>query len=240
MHVLLIEDDPSCVDLIRKLLTQIATEVNFTVAASGEEVALLLQKWARHSGGEGLPPPEVIILDLGLPGMGGLEVLSNLRANRVTRKAPIMVFTSSESEEDRSRAYASGAMRYVVKPQDPKNYKERVLAIHEDAMIYQVITKKFDFTTREAAVAISLCRGESTEEAAKQLFIAPATLRAHLRNVFQKAGIKSRMELVSNVLSLLVRKLAAAQAALHKYESVQQQTEPDSTQTLEAAPASVL
>lgn len=97
MNVLLVEDDPDCATITRHVLLRLATEVSVTIAESGEEVQFLLQQWelGLANGDGGLQgPPDMVILDLGLPGMHGLEVLALLRASPITRRIPIIIFTA--------------------------------------------------------------------------------------------------------------------------------------------------
>lgn len=79
-------------------------------------------------------PPEMVILDLGLPGMNGLEVLRRLRACPLTARVPIMIFTASQSPQDRERAYELGATMWITKPNSAANYRkliERMVTIWE-------------------------------------------------------------------------------------------------------------
>lgn len=137
MDTLLIEDDPSSARITRDVLQRIVPDVRVTIAESGEEVEFLLEQWMLGSqGGErGLRrPPEMVILDLGLPGIHGLEVLRRLRKCPLTARVPIMIFTVSESLQDRERAYALGATMWVTKPKAAENYRrliERMVATWE-------------------------------------------------------------------------------------------------------------
>lgn len=79
-----------------------------------------------HGGDESRPPPRVILLDLKLPKIDGLEVLRRLRADERTRRIPVVVLTSSKEDRDLERAYALGANSYIVKPVDFTKFAEVV------------------------------------------------------------------------------------------------------------------
>jgi DNA-binding NarL/FixJ family response regulator len=211
MHILLIEDDRACAALTERVLGETVPGSQVTMVHSGEEAEALLDDWECDSDRQG---PDIVILDLGLPGLPGFAVLDRLRASRLTSRTPIMVFTASHDRVDRERAYAAGAMMYVVKPNDPQAFKERLSNIHRDILFYQVIRESLPLTPKEAEIVIRFCQGSSTEEVTEQLFISPATLRTHLRNIYQKTGVESRMELVSRVMQLVVHKLYDVQVQL--------------------------
>ena len=129
MDTLLIEDDPSSARITREVLQQIAPAARVTIAESAEEVSFLLEQWTLGTqGGESglLRPPEMVILDLGLPGMQGLELLERLRACPLTARVPIMIFTVSESVQERERAYVLGATMWVTKPKSAGNYRKLI------------------------------------------------------------------------------------------------------------------
>jgi DNA-binding response OmpR family regulator len=70
--------------------------------------------------------PQVVLLDLNLPKVGGLEVLRQLRANERTKHLPVVILTSSNEEQDRLHGYENGANSYVRKPVDFNQFIESV------------------------------------------------------------------------------------------------------------------
>lgn len=129
MNTLLVEDDPRSARITREVLQSGVPNARVTIAESREEVEFLLEQWTlgTKSGASGLRnPPEMVILDLGLPGMTGLEVLHHLRACPLTARVPIMIFTASQSPQDRERAYALGATMWVSKPKSAASYKKLI------------------------------------------------------------------------------------------------------------------
>jgi DNA-binding response OmpR family regulator len=103
-RVLIVEDDPPT----RKLLTEFLRMNGFAPVAvgSGEEALPLAE-------GE---PPNLIILDIGLPGMDGWEILRRLQSSSSTSNIPILMLTCYDAVEDLIRAYSFGATYFIAKP----------------------------------------------------------------------------------------------------------------------------
>ena len=109
--ILLIEDNPDDVELTRLALRETDLPMRLVVARDGvEAVEALLGAEAVH--------PQLVLLDLKLPKLNGLDVLSRMRADERTRHLPVVVLTSSLEDEDLARCYALGANSYVRKPVD--------------------------------------------------------------------------------------------------------------------------
>lgn len=112
LDVVAIEDNPGDARLIREALEE-DDRVKVRVAWNGTEGLALLE--------EG-PPPDLILLDINLPGVGGLEIVSRIRANPQLKDVPIVMFTSSQLLEDVRDAETRGADMFVVKPFDVLEY----------------------------------------------------------------------------------------------------------------------
>jgi two-component system response regulator len=109
--ILLIEDNPDDVELTRLALRETDLPTRMVVARDGvEAVEALLGEAAIH--------PQLVLLDLKLPKLDGLDVLSRMRADERTRNLPVVVLTSSLEDEDLAKCYALGANSYVRKPVD--------------------------------------------------------------------------------------------------------------------------
>ena len=117
VEILLVEDNPSYVELTLRALREIAKDsVRVDIAGDGERALAML-----------LPPkvyrlPRLVILDLKLPKLGGLEVLRQLRANPATRYLPVVMLTSSRVPSDVSESYRLGANSFVVRPMNFPTY----------------------------------------------------------------------------------------------------------------------
>ena len=125
-RILLIEDNPGDVDLVREGLSSFADEIELTVAVDGEEaLARLRADWA--AGVE----PALVLLDLNLPRMDGRELLAWIKGDALLRRIPVVVLTTSRSETDIRRCYDLHANCYVVKPIDLEAAFATVAAIEK-------------------------------------------------------------------------------------------------------------
>lgn len=123
--ILLVEDDPRDLELTLVALerSQLANEV--VVVRDGEAALHYLLREGDHAGrAEG--NPAVILLDLKLPKVNGLEVLQTVRATEHLRSVPVVMLTSSHEESDVLRSYQLGVNAYVVKPVEFKQFVEAI------------------------------------------------------------------------------------------------------------------
>jgi len=117
--VLLVEDNPIDVDLTLRAFARRKLTNPVLVARDGEEALAFLPRWEA-----GEPRPLVILLDLKLPRVHGLEVLAQWKAHPVSRDIPVVVLTSSAEDRDIATAYQLGANSYIVKPVDFEKFLE--------------------------------------------------------------------------------------------------------------------
>jgi two-component system response regulator len=124
--ILLVEDNPDDVALTLRALKKnnIANEV--VVAGDGEEALEYLMATGKYAGRNVADMPQVVLLDLKLPKVGGLEVLRAVRADPRTRTQPVVVLTSSTEERDIISGYELGANSYIRKPVDFDQFLEAV------------------------------------------------------------------------------------------------------------------
>lgn len=117
MDVLLVEDNPRDAELTKHALLERRLAKSVSVVEDGADALDFIFCRGRYADRDfGLP--KVVLLDLKLPKMGGLEVLRALRADERTRFIPVVILTSSRDDSDMNAAYALGANSYVVKPID--------------------------------------------------------------------------------------------------------------------------
>ena len=123
--ILLVEDNPDDEMLILRTLKQNNVENNVAVARDGAEALdYLFGTGARAESGR--LKPAVVLLDLKLPKIDGLEVLKRVRADERTRLLPVVILTSSDEEKDMIRSYDLGANSYVRKPVEFGAFSEAV------------------------------------------------------------------------------------------------------------------
>jgi two-component system, response regulator len=127
--ILLVEDNEA-----DELLTLRAFRKNHilnevVVARDGQEALDYLTGTGAHAGRDPAVTPQVVLLDLGLPRIGGLDVLRHLRADERTKLLPVVILTSSKEDEDIVKSYALGANGYVRKPVEFEALSEVVRAL---------------------------------------------------------------------------------------------------------------
>ena len=113
---LLVEDDPDDRELILRALRKAGIAFDVDVAHDGEEALDWIFASGIYAWRDSLDLPQVVLLDLNLPKLGGLEVLRRIRAHARTREVPVVIFTSSVEEEDIVRSYGLGANSFIRKP----------------------------------------------------------------------------------------------------------------------------
>jgi CheY-like chemotaxis protein len=114
-EILLVDDNPGDVRLTREALGGGTVAVNLSVVGDGTEALAFLRRQGRHAEA---PRPDLVLLDLNLPGMPGLELLAEIKADGGLRRIPVVVLSSSAAPDDVRRAYELQASCYVTKPGD--------------------------------------------------------------------------------------------------------------------------
>ena len=114
--ILLVEDNPDDEELTTRALRQAKIANEIIVARDGGEAVDFLFGQGEHAGRDLSRMPAVILLDLKLPKLSGLDVLKRLRADSRTKLIPTVILTSSSEEEDMLKSYEFGANSYVRKP----------------------------------------------------------------------------------------------------------------------------
>jgi two-component system, response regulator len=124
--ILLVEDNPDDQELTLRALkaNNILNEVG--VVDDGAEALDYLFCEGAHAGRDRSIMPQIVLLDLQLPKLNGIEVLKRLRADERTRLLPVVILTSSREEQDLADSYGFGANSYVRKPVDFAEFREAV------------------------------------------------------------------------------------------------------------------
>lgn len=118
VEILIVEDNPSDVELTLRTLKRHNLANHIEVMRDGAEALDFLFRTGPYAGTTLSVNPKVILLDLKLPKIDGLEVLRRIRERDELRKIPVVILTSSREDRDLERAYELGANSYVVKPVD--------------------------------------------------------------------------------------------------------------------------
>jgi two-component system response regulator len=125
-EILLVEDNPDDVELTLRAFrkSKIANEI--IVAHDGIEALEYLFATGKHAGRDNSRLPQLVLLDLKLPRLDGLQVLERIRANPRTKLLPVVILTSSTEEPDLKNGYSLGANSYIRKPVDFQEFQVAV------------------------------------------------------------------------------------------------------------------
>ncbi len=196
--ILLVDDHP----LLRKGVAQlIALEDNLSViaeASSGEEAITLAIK---HQ-------PDLILLDLNMKGLSGIDTLTALKRAEIRSK--IVIFSVSDSESDVLQALKFNADGYLLKDSEPEELIDKInLALQDELVISSplapILARSLRPSTQKASIIDTLTSrelenlkliagGKSNKDIANKLGITEATVKVHVKNLLKKLGVKSRVE----------------------------------------------
>jgi len=132
--ILLVEDNAADVELTLRAFRRRKLANPIAVARDGEEALDYVHRRGRFA--EGAPVPGIVLLDLRLPKVDGLDVLRGMKEHRVYRQIPVIVLTTSAEDRDIRQSYELGAASYIVKPVE----FEKFLEVVERIDLYWVLT----------------------------------------------------------------------------------------------------
>ncbi len=121
--ILLVEDNPDDAELTRLALERLGQHAQVALVSDGAQALDYLSDGGRAA------QVRVVILDIKLPKMDGIQVLAKLKADPRTRSIPVVILSSSSRENDIAQCYALGANSYVVKPVELEAYLDRISAV---------------------------------------------------------------------------------------------------------------
>jgi DNA-binding NarL/FixJ family response regulator len=161
-----------------------------------------------------IAPPDVVLMDIQLPGMSGIACTASLKA--ALPSLPVMMLTVYEDTDVIFRALKAGASGYLLKRSDPAKVLEAITELHHGGapMTDQIARKVIEsfhqakpethpqdkLTAREEEILDQLAQGYVTKEIADKLAITPATVRFHLKHIYDKLHVRSRVEAVIKYL----------------------------------------
>ncbi|MBW7906371.1 MAG: response regulator [Phycisphaerae bacterium] len=164
--VLLVEDDPGDQELTRRALTEGLLRVDLRTVSDGEEALEYLYHRGRHGDPARSPAPDLVLMDLNMPGLDGRDVLRVVKADATLKSVPIVVLTTSRLEADILRSYDLGCNSFITKPVGVEGFVRAV----QDLGAYW-----FELTTLPAGGG--LARAGAGPDADSDLRVAPAERR---------------------------------------------------------------
>jgi two-component system, NarL family, response regulator len=190
IRVLVVDDHP----LMRiGLRTQIDAEPDLQVVAEAGDGPSAVAAYHEHR-------PDITLLDLRLPGMDGPEIITIIR--KKDPHARVIILTTYDADEDVYRAVQAGARGYLLKGTFSEGIMEAIRNVHAGRRLIspEMATRLADrvsspeLTSREVAVLELVAKGMSNKEIGAALFVAAATVKYHLKNIYLKLGASDRTE----------------------------------------------
>ena len=126
VDILLVEDNPDHAILTKKVLEESHVANKIHLVEDGERALDFIYHRGKYSGGDNAPRPGLILLDIRLPKVDGLEVLKQIKSDPEYRSIPVVILTTSSRDEEVARAYDDGANSYVTKPIEFAEFASKV------------------------------------------------------------------------------------------------------------------
>jgi CheY-like chemotaxis protein len=128
LHILLVEDSETDAKIIERALREGKVEHRLTIIRNGRLALEFLLGLAQNAAGPD-HEPDLILLDLNLPGLDGYQLLSRIKSDPFLRILPVVVLTTSRRDEDVLQAYDAGANTYIQKPSEYPRYRDLVTTL---------------------------------------------------------------------------------------------------------------
>jgi CheY-like chemotaxis protein len=126
--VLIVDDDPADVLLIQEALEATGHSCLLHTAGSGDEAVAFLRRTGAHADA---PRPDVVLLDLAMPGKDGRQVLVEIKTDDLLHSIPVLVFTGSQNPDDIETSYAGHANAYIRKPTNLDDFRDILIMVEE-------------------------------------------------------------------------------------------------------------
>jgi len=138
VEILLVEDSPDDAELTIRALKKINLANKLVHVEDGQEAIDFLFAGGRFSSREATNQPKLIVLDIKMPKVSGIEVLRKIKSSETTKMIPVVIMTSSAEEKDMIESYGLGVNSYVVKPVDFANFTK---AVTELGLYWMLVNK---------------------------------------------------------------------------------------------------
>ncbi|MFZ5863831.1 MAG: response regulator [Nitrospirota bacterium] len=129
--ILLVEDNLQDIEITRRAFAKGRVRNDLVVVRDGEEALDYLRRRGKYHDPAASPRPGMILLDLNLPKVGGLDVLREIKDDPSLKAIPVIVLTVSQREQDIVRSYHLGVNTYIQKPVEFENFMRVVTTVHE-------------------------------------------------------------------------------------------------------------
>ena len=126
LNILLVEDEEAHAQLTKRAIRKAGNANRIDVVCDGEEALDYLLNGGKYADKSKYPCPGLILLDIKLPGIDGIEVLQKIKQDPNLRKIPVIMLTTSEREEDIAKSYDYHANSYLTKPVGFKEFEEKI------------------------------------------------------------------------------------------------------------------
>jgi len=128
-NILLVEDEEAHAELTGRAIRKAGNANRVDLVIDGEEALDYVFKRGKYADKNKYPTPGLILLDIKLPGIDGIEVLKRIKEDSVLKKIPVIMLTTSEREEDVAESYSHYANSYLTKPVGYKEFEEKIMQI---------------------------------------------------------------------------------------------------------------
>ncbi len=191
IKILVADDHRLMVEGVRQALENVDDIEIVAEASTGNQVLPLIQR----------TNPDLVLLDLRMPGMSGLAVLEAIRETHPEIK--VVVLSAFSDEEHIRNAFHHGANAYVIKSVNPIDLPSAIRQAFEATVFqgFRVMTQpsqdvgtKHGLTEREVDVLKALARGLSNQAISKEFWVTEQTVKFHLSNIYRKLGVANRTE----------------------------------------------
>lgn len=129
LEIILVEDNPDDAMLTKRALKNNNISNNLIHLKNGEEALNFIFEGGEYDGHKFTQHPKIILLDLKMPKVNGMEVLERIKADEATKNIPVVILTSSAEDPDIKKCYELGANSYIVKPVEFENFTKTVVEL---------------------------------------------------------------------------------------------------------------